>query len=437
MQFLLSASLAVYILFYAFEATIRYGFNLAGHDELIFVRDAILGLPIVLIFMKQLLKHQVSPAYKVFVFVVVLHGLVMEMNIGSEWAVLYGAKVFLGVLAGALATSQLFQPSRKAVAFFFLLWLVTAVGVVLDKYYVDFPWSGMQTSIGDIQVDISRDWQVSGDDKRAAGFTRSSINAAEMEPLIAIMLMFHLRSIVLRCLVALTTVPVLYLTTQKGAILAFVLTLGFLLLRPRRPVTFLRIGFFVALILATALPLILPGYDMPNATGMFSMSSFYDRVNDTWPRAWIWINRHEAFPFGVGLGGISGAQRLYDPFLIDYADNVIVFMYAYFGLMTFVYLGWLVVTIMRLRTISSPSTNQALATFVFLMFYGCVLSMVEDQMAALFIGGAAAWLAREVRSHRGKYHAADRYLKATLPPLSARPGGSVQTAGGAAGVALP
>jgi hypothetical protein len=434
MQFLFSASLAVYILCYAFESVIRYGFHLVGHDELIFVRDAILGLPVLFIFVRQLLLRQVSPAYWVYAFVVILHGLVMELNIGSHLAILYGAKVLMGLLAGALAASRLFQPSRKAVLFFFLLWLTTAVGVVLDKYFVEFPWAGMQTNIGDIQVDISHDWEVSGEDKRAAGFTRSSINTANLEPLIALLLVFHLRSILLRGVVALATGPVLYLTTQKGAILAYVLTLACLAVRPKQPLTVLRIGFFAALTLVVALPLVLPGYYMPNASGTFSFSSFYDRVEDMWPRAWIWIDRHEAFPFGVGIGGISGAQRLYAPYQIDYADNLMVFMYAYFGVMTVVYLGWLAVTIMRLSTASSPSTNQALATLVFLMFYGCVLSIIEDQMAALFIGGAAAWLAREVRSRRGEHYEVDKYLLGSPSPLSARPGGTVQAAGSAVGV---
>ena len=66
MQSLLNSGIFIYSLCYAFEAVIRYGFHLVGHDELIFARDVMLGVPLTLIFVQQLVRGQVSPAFKVY-----------------------------------------------------------------------------------------------------------------------------------------------------------------------------------------------------------------------------------------------------------------------------------------------------------------------------------------------------------------------------------
>jgi hypothetical protein len=42
---------------------------------------------------------------------------------------------------------------------------------VLDKFVYTFPWMGLATNIGGIQVDVSRGWDIDGGfEKRAAGF---------------------------------------------------------------------------------------------------------------------------------------------------------------------------------------------------------------------------------------------------------------------------
>lgn len=383
------------MVFYAFEGVIRYGFHLIGVDELIFIRDALLILPLLAMFLSQLTSRKVHPAFTIFFLIVLLHGLVMMLNIGSFPAVAYGAKMFLAALAGAIGATILLKPSRRMLMFFLIIWSVSWVGILVEKYYVEWPWMGMEATIGDVQVDISRDWQISGADKRAGGFTRSSINAANLMPLLALVLIFNLRNVPLRAVIALGTIPAVYWTTQKGTILAYVLTLGVLMLNPKRPVTMLKCGLLLAIALAVILPIAMPGYTMPNENGgVFSFGSFYMRVDWMWPDAWKWIHSHEAFPFGVGLGGISGAMRLYLPSEFNAGDNIFIFFYAYFGVMTFVYLGAILIAAAKAE--QSELSGEALAILCFLFFYGCVISLLEDQMASLFFGAALAglWQAR-------------------------------------------
>lgn len=397
MQSVLSFALIIYLLSYVFEGLIRYGFHLAGADGLIFMRDAMLLVPLVILLIQQFLRRQVHPAYIIFILVILVHGLVMVLNIGSIMAVAYSTKMLMTLLAGALLADRLFNPSRAMLALVFLLWSVSMAGIMLDKYYVEFPWTGMETTIDDVKVEISRDWQIRGEDKRAGGFMRSSINAATVMPLFAFILMFNLRSRSLRMLVALLTIPALVWTTQKGPIIAYLLTLAMLMLWPRNPIPILRIGVWGMLALLVSLPVVLSGVSMPPAEGVFSLSSFYQRIDQMWPEAWRWIHLHEAFPFGVGLGGISGAQRLYAFNDMNAADNMFILMYAYFGVMSFVYLGFIGIVALRTKGNASSHAAQAMATLVYLLGYGCVISLLEDQMASLFLGASLAWLCKGIR----------------------------------------
>lgn len=392
MQTLLSFSIIIYFVFYAFEGVIRYGFHLLGADQLIFLRDILLIVPLIGIFVHQLSKRQVHPAYWAYFFIVILHGAVMMVNIGNIMPVLYTAKMLMTIVVGALAVDMFFQPTKRFIGFLLVVWLATFVGVGLDKYVVEMPWMGLETVIGDVKVEISRDWQISGEEKRAAGFMRSSINAATIMPLIAIMLMFNLSRMWLRIVVAVGTLVILFWTTQKGPIVGYLLVLGCLVFMPKRPLNSLRLGYFIAMVAAVLFPVVLAGYNIDHSGGVFSFSSFNDRLVQMWPDAWKWIERHNAFPFGVGLGGISGAQRLFAPDEVNAADNLFILMYAFFGMMSFVYLGLLSWWVIKLDHPSERATHQAMAMLVYIFGYGIVISIIEDQMATLFLGAAIMWI---------------------------------------------
>ena len=400
MQGLLSIAVAVYLVFYAFEGPIRYGFHLIGADALIFLRDVLLIIPLLGIFILQLVRRQLHPAFIIFIGIIVLHGLVFIFNIGSPAVVAYCVKILMTVLVGALCAQFLLNPGRKMLWLLLFLWAANWTGIVVDKYFVELPWVGLHASIGDVEVEVSRDWQISGEDKRAAGLTRSSINAATIEPLLALVLIFSLRNIPLRLGVALLTIPALYWTTQKGSLLAYLITLGLIALYPKRPIPLLRLGLFFMIILCVALPVLLSGASMPRAEGVFSMSSFYLRIEAMWPNAWLWIHAHEIFPFGVGLGGIGGAQRLYAPTEVNAADNIFILLYAYFGAMSFIYLGVIMAMAMKVKNDNIPSVTAAMAILVFLFGYGCVITFLEDQAASLFFGAALACIGHDISRNR-------------------------------------
>lgn len=398
MQKLLPLGLCLYCLAYAFEGALRYGLDIVGRSDLIFTRDLVILIPVAIVGVQQFLARKLNPAYLVYIAVVLLHGIVFVANFKLIAPAVLGAKLLATILAGAIACKYIMNPKREMVIFFAFLWASAVIGIYIDKFgIVSFPWVGMSTTIGDIVVDVSRDWTVDQGSPayRAGGFMRSSIHAANLIPLLAFLLVSCCRSWALRIMLITVTVFSLYWTTQKGSLLAFVVVSLFTILSGRFLAISIRSVFLLFLAIMMILPIALPGYHMPvESLGGFSNDSFNLRVEMMWPEAWRWIDRVEAFPFGVGLGGIGGAQQLYAMRSINAADNMFVFMYAYFGVMSVLYLGGVLWVYLR-TPIEKPADRLALFILLFVVMYGWVLSMLEDQMTALFIGAALGWVAYE------------------------------------------
>jgi hypothetical protein len=395
MQAVVYFCLLIYLSFYLFEGPIRYGLNAIGGDSLIFIRDIVLIAPLALsFFVKRPDANKLHPAFYIFGLIVFFHGLVSFFNIGSVFVIVYCIKMLITMLVGAVLAEYLIAPPEPIVKVLFILWVITFFGVVIDKYEIlTYPWTGLMTNIGDMQVDISRDWDITGEDKRAGGLMRSSISVAIVTPLLALLLIFNIKSLFKRLIIMIMTLLVVYWSTQKASILAFIFVCGLLLAAYKRPAISLKIGISVAVLLMVLLPVILPHFIMPNGEGVFSMASFYMRVEDMWPKAWLIIEQRGIFPFGIGLGGVGGAQRFYSPDDFNAADNLFVLLYAYFGILSFVYIGWVWFTCMRVSNQAKPPVVNALSMVLFIIFYGIALSMIEDQMASLFLGAAVSYIA--------------------------------------------
>ena len=300
------------------------------------------------------------------------------------------------------------------------IWLVTLVGICLDKFLVTFPWTGIKTIVGDLSVDVSKDWEIQDSlSRRVAGFTRSSICVAVFLPPLTIVLMSRFRHWLPRYFLAAASFGGVMLTTQKGAIIAFVPVLGILCLPASMRLGLLRAVCLTFMALTIAMPLLTFGLHMDHGMGVFSTESIYLRIVYTWPEAWDWIGRHQMMIFGVGLGGIGGPQRFYAPNYFNPADNVFILMYAYFGVFAFFYLLAVAHLVRRPVTGSTERAVTATAVLAFAFGYGVVLSMLEDQSAPLFIGTALGVLWQETRAIRQTTTSASRW-GASFPGFGGR-----------------
>jgi hypothetical protein len=390
--------MGVYLGIYALEAPIRYGLFLAGKDSLILVRDSLIIAPLFFLAAAQSLRLQLHAGFVIWAVVMAFHAMVLVGTVGSPVGAVYGAKVLINVLFGFFAAGLLISPGPRMTRWLSLLWLVIVVGVCLDKGGLQFPWTGIKTVIGDLNVDVSKDWEITDPlARRVAGFTRSSIAVASVLPCLSIVLLGKIKRPVLKGLLALVAIGAVFMTTQKGSIVALIPIAGILCVQPARQPARLRMAFLAFLIIAIGLPLLTLGLHMQHGAGVFSTESLYLRIAYTWPDAWKWIVHHQMLWFGVGLGGIGGPQRLYAPDYFNPSDNIAVLLYGYFGIFAIIYTGIVCVLALRPVTGSIERVTPALAVLAFAFGYGTVLSVIEDQSLSLFLGAAVGVLWRETR----------------------------------------
>jgi hypothetical protein len=392
MPSLFSLCAFAYLAIYAFEGVIRYGLYNVGLDNAILLRDGLIILPIAVLLVRQAFHFRVHPAFFVFAAIVGLHGMIATFNLHTVVPAAYGAMLLLNILFGFIAARELLRPGAFTLRVLALIWLVSVVGILLDKFVYTMPWTGLETHIGGIDVDVSRGWDITGFDKRAAGFFRSSIAAAMLLPILALLMAPRIRNWLLRAFVLLATVGAVVLTTQKGSIVAIAAISAILLAPSRMRYTLLCAACLTFAALVVALPLVTAGMIVPDSGGVFSLGSFGMRIMSTWPDAWKWIANNEIFPFGVGLGGIGGPQRFYAQDFFNPSDNLFIFLYANFGVFGLFYLAWAACAGLRLPYRMRPASITALAILAFNLGYGAALSMLEDPISALFLGASVGML---------------------------------------------
>jgi hypothetical protein len=390
---------ACYLLLYATEAVVRYGLFLAGKDSLILVRDALIIAPLFFLAASQSLRLQLNAAFWLFALMIAFHAMVLIGTTGSIPGAAYGAKVLMNLLFGFFLAGLLIAPRAAMLRWIALIWLVIVAGAWIEKAGVTFPWTGIKTVIGDLNVDVSKDWQINDPlARRVAGFTRSSIAVAAVLPGLSIVLLCKMRNPWFKALLALIGIASVAITTQKGSIVAFIPVAAILMLPIRWQAPLLRWAFVCFVALAVALPALTIGLHMDHGSGVFSTESLFLRIAYTWPDAWRWITQHQMLLFGVGLGGIGGPQRLYAPDFFNPSDNIALLLYAYFGIFAFLYVGLVWSLVWKSVTGRMDRVIPALAVLAFVFGYGAVLSVIEDQSASLFLGAAVGVLWRETRS---------------------------------------
>ncbi len=429
---ILSFAIYVYLTLYLTEGLTRYLLLMVGADSAIFVRDLLLFGGVIHVLALQAISGRVDRFVLAFAALIVVHGMVGYLNLQSIIPVLVATKAFASIPAGALLASKLFADNRRLRVFLIVLLVVGFVSAGLEKYFVDWPWIGLKVELGGQQVEIGHDWQTGASDKRAGGLARSSIHLAAFMSLAGLLIYFGTRSLLPRLIVGAMTATTIFWTTQKGALLAAMAILPVGLLPERLRVPALKLLLTVFVVLMIALPLILPGYVMPRgASGIFSMASFYDRIERMWPDAWVWYSQKSIPLIGVGLGGIGVAMRFYskdtafyapdissyEPYLINAADNMFVYLFVQFGVLALFYIAFMVAAGYRQPSDAPTGAVQALAILVFIVGYGVAIGIVEDQVCALFLGASLhrLWFAGSKANGDPRPSIAEKYAVPFVP----------------------
>ena len=422
--------LIVFVLYLAsnvFDGVLRYALvNLDLPTWLLYLRDAAVIAVVPFAAAARLRHHGV-----VLLFVMLataLHATVAWSSMHSAVQLLFGIKVLLTVAFGALVARPIEQSAPVAAESGSRCSGASPCIGVLVNAFVDLPWTGVVYSVGDVDVEASRDWSSDGV-ARAAGFSRFSISAGVQIALLAIFLMTTMRRkgaggvLAKGCLVA-ATLAAVFVTNSRGGLAAFaIVTLMLCCVWLSGSLTALKTAIFAAVLPVVLLPIYLPGMHVSAALAGKSLQSFLERMEQGWPGAWDLIFRSGTGLLGRGIGGIGSPQRIFNPQYYFPADNLTIFLFAYFGIFAAFYLAWPLIWAARLPRRATPLQLLAAANLLYFLLFGIVMNIIEDQFAAAFLGATLALLARNPDAIATESPSNAEFLSARLRtcPRAARP----------------
>ena len=273
--------------------------------------------------------------------------------------------------------------------FLFLL-VLGFIGLVLDFYY-EMPWVGFSTIIDGQTITSGKAWWVNGEE-RLAGFGRSSIETATMLSFLALVLMHRLRKqfsylIIFICLFS------IYLTTTKGAFLAFMLASIFHII-PKDKI-FYRGFMMLSIVLIGNFILLLALFDVDVDYLIDLYFSLYERVLYMWPSA-IELLYDKGVLLGGGLGvvGIASEQEW------SAVDNLWLYIIVMFG-----FIFWFPFLIFLILSIKKIINLKYSAFYIFFFIYGITNNMIESIFGQVILAMLIADLTRISILKKGKPNA--------------------------------
>ncbi len=383
-----SRLVTVLFLAYAFstmiDGVLRYALvNVGLPVELLYVRDFALAIAVAVMVAARLL-HREGAVFLLIALAAALHGLIGLSSTHSAAQVLFGFKVLIIIVFGVLAARHLDPTSRAVRRWLLLFWLITVAGVLLSAV-VTLPWTGLVYSVGDIDVEASRSWSNEGVG-RAAGFSRFSFSAAIQVAMLSLFLIATVQSRLLQFVIFAIGLAAIHLTDAKGSLVAFVVTTLVFWCFGHRQTVLLKATTCIAAMIAVLLPIMLPGLHLDGVGHFNVLRSFVERLMLVWPDGWTLIFHDGHGLLGRGIGGIGSAQRLFAPSFYVACDNLFIFLFGYFGVFALVYISLPVIWLLRLPPRLPTKIRFAALALLYLLIYGAVVSIIEDQFAGIFLG---------------------------------------------------
>lgn len=372
---------------YILESPIKYFLGKIHLAPIIYGRDAFAAFIILLAFASWGVGRTFSaviPATAIL-FAHALYGILIQ---GSVIQPFIGLKLYLTFLLGIAAYQSFEENQTNMIKWYLIMYILTVIGVFIN-WNTDMPWAGetFDSAVG--ATEVSREWTTGGI-RRLAGFAKASFDASTIAVTLggAIALLPGTKRYV-QLLIFVVTTAVVLLTTSKGSMLALVFVAFYIATRTNTP-NRLSSFFFIAPAVMFAIPLLLFIFNYNatvNGNLWFLLSSFAERINWMWPRAFENIGSLQGAIFGRGVGGIGFPQRFGEATTYNSADNVLVYLFVSFGLPTFIYLY---ITLKNLRnqahTIPPYVWNCLISWLIYWIFYGFTTNMVENPYFSFLFG---------------------------------------------------
>lgn len=328
-------------------------------------------------------------------FVSLAHGVAPEAVGFWVWTVM----PLLFALTATPEALDLLNGGAARTAFFGLAALAF-LGLLLNSL-APMPWVGQSVSVGGHNVSVAMSSYV-GVASRLTGFGRDSASTGLMIGLLTTFLLTRTRSRLLLCVLLGCAAAAVYATTNKTAPVALALVVlahcCFSNSTIRRA-CFWAVGVAVGLPIATFIAT--SAFNLAGG-GFVMLSSFQDRMWNTWPRLIEGLLKDNRLWLGLGPGGFGSASTYYESafgFNVAYADNTVLYAVASFGFVGAVVLIWALV---RLMLRAEPGERSSWVMLLFLLFASASTDICESIGCLLFLGITIRYLRESLPESYGR-----------------------------------
>lgn len=372
---------------YILESPLKYALGKAHISQIIYGRDAFAAFVIVIAFASWMSGKTFTAAIPA-TFILVAHAFYGILIQGSLIQPFIGLKLYLTFLLGIACFATFRENQRLVVRWYIAMYVLTVIGVCIN-WATDMPWAGetFESAVG--ATEVSREWTTGGI-RRLAGFAKASFDASTIVVTIgAALALIPGLSVWMQLALLLTSIGIVVLTTSKGSMLALVFIALYIGLR-RRSENRLGVFFYVAPAAMLAIPLLLFAFEYKATVHgdlWFLLSSFAERINWMWPRAFGNLGSWQGAILGRGVGGIGFPQRFGEGLIYNSADNVMVYLFVSFGIAALIYVY---ITLKKLE-VAAPSITPyiwgcLLSWLLYWIFYGFTTNLIENPLFSFFIG---------------------------------------------------
>jgi hypothetical protein len=361
-----------------------------------FGMELILYLPkalCLLFFIPKFASRTLNRQSWLIVLLLVVYGMIGVFNGVGVVSVLFSVYLISPFLFGTVGIHNFAEREDAFVKVITVIFVVTAIGI-FAQLVVDFPWKGFMYSIGDKEIEGSREWTTNGID-RIAGFARASSSAAFYMMCSGMFLAAYTKKRYRKVLISLVMLVGVAITTNKAAVGGALLGIVSLAVS-RRPRAVRGCVYGIATLVAylpTSTLFQTYKLDLSDKLSMLMLASFDDRLVNTWPNFLSAVFDAGNPVTGVGFGGVgsgvryfaSGAQTL------GVADNFALYLYGAFGVLAFLIYFYFAKRTMTLFASSDPLAAALGPVMVSLLAASLTTDVIEAQMSAFMLGVAVGF----------------------------------------------
>lgn len=393
MQLMIMAFFLYYITM-VFEAPIRYFLGMLGIPYVLYIRDLLL----IILLVVEISKTRCLIYFEIFGIIVIysLIGLWYTENLNQ---VLWGIKTIYPLFFGMCAYEYYIKNIAQYSKIYAILFFSSCVGLLLHWYLGDPFWTHMPDNEL-TNIENVRNWSFSYDGdviNRLGGFSRTSIDVAALLSIGVLYLISFSRWYLIYGGIL---IGALMLTTTKANIVAAVLLFCLLIVKLFNKKIYLSL-LKISAILSILLMIIVPIFstEIINIISSFDYGTMYvlllslgDRIVNTWPASLDIISNYGSYVLGRGIGGIGFSTVQFEKIAPNpiVTDSSFLYLYGSIGILGIIFLAMLIWKIYE-----SDTRYNRLSEFMLLVIYQFFLIGVTtdmlNQVVLLHLGLALRW----------------------------------------------